>query len=91
MAQMQISRKSGVLAFILELLIPGLGYLYAGAGFGRAAVMFIIAVVLGAAQGALQQNSPTIALVIGLLSLAFFIYREVTLLQFVGRRNRGQA
>ena len=31
MAQMQISRKSGVLAFILELLIPGLGFLYAGA------------------------------------------------------------
>lgn len=31
MIQMQISRKSGVLAFILELLIPGLGFLYAGA------------------------------------------------------------
>jgi hypothetical protein len=88
--QMQVRRKSGVLGFILEFLIPGLGFLYAGAGFARAALMFVIAVVLYGAQGAFGQINPSIALIVGLGSLVFFIYREVTLLRFTGRLNRGQ-
>lgn len=85
----QSKQKSKVLGFILEFIIAGLGFLYAGAGFLKAALMFVIAVVLGGVEVALTPHYPTIALLVGLVSLLFFIYREVTLMQFIGRRNRG--
>ena len=34
--QVQIKRKSHILGFILEFFIGGLGFLYAGAGWGKA-------------------------------------------------------
>ncbi len=90
MQQQQVSRKSTVLGAILEIIIPGLGFLYAGAGWGRALLMFVVAIVIAIVQSLLQQNAPTIALVLASINLLFLSYREYTLIQFIRTRNYGQ-
>ena len=87
--QLQIKRKSRVLGFILELLIGGLGFLYAGAGWGKAIILFVLTYAIVYVQIYLQQTDhATIAYLIGLVSFLFLVYREISLMRFIGRRNR---
>ena len=85
----QIKRKSHALGFILEFFIGGLGFLYAGASWGKAILMFAITYVIGLAQAYLQADHPTFAYLLGLVTLLFLIYRLVSLMRFISRRNRG--
>jgi uncharacterized membrane protein YjjP (DUF1212 family) len=85
----QIKRKSHVLGFILEFFIGGLGFLYAGAGWGKAILFFVIGAVLYSASYYLQSDHPTIAFVAWALGIIFLIYRLVTLMRFISKRNRG--
>jgi hypothetical protein len=85
----QIKRKNHILGFILEFFIGGLGFLYAGAGWGKAIIMFVITWALYAAQVTLRSDSGFLPGIIGLVTLVFLIYRLVTLMRFISRRNRG--
>jgi hypothetical protein len=98
--QMQSASKSAVLGFILEIIIPGLGFLYAGARFTKAALMFVgaagcyvLAVIIGSLGGILMQNSMVLGLLIALVAflvpIAFLVYREVKLRQFMRQFNQG--
>lgn len=85
----QIKRKNHILGFILEFFIGGLGFLYAGAGWSKAIIMFVVTWALYGVQVYLQTDHGFIAGIIGLASLVFLIYRLVTLMRFISRRNRG--
>ena len=88
--QAQIKRKSPVLAGLLELILPGSGFLYAGAGWGKALLMFGIAFALGIVIAVFQQQT-TLTSLLGLVSLGFFFYRAWTVRSFVKKRNSGLA
>ncbi len=86
--QVQIKRKSHVLGFILELF-GGLGFLYAGSGWGKAIIFFVLTWALSYAPYYLQHDHPTFAYIIGIVSFLFFLYREFSLMRFISRHNRG--
>jgi hypothetical protein len=88
--QAQIKRKSVVLVGLLELLLPGAGFLYAGARWSKALLMFGIAAALGIIIVVLQQQT-TLTSLLSIVSLGFFIYRVWTVRSFVKKRNSGLA
>ena len=90
-AQMpQIKRKNHVLGFILEFFIGGLGFLYAGAGWGKAILFFVITLVLYYGNYYLVNNGQTtFPYIVGFVGFLFLIYRLFSLMRFISKRNRG--